>query len=144
MSVLSREDPAYNGAGAPTQPALRRPSRIGYHHVVQRREHARYKLWFPVQVQAGGQAKVAISRNIGAGGMLVALCADVKLGELVSITFRLPTGGEERTLRGTIVRLDPNTEDPDGEWPFKAGVAFDEVSQDLIPYLEDAVSRFGG
>lgn len=119
-------------------------SRRSYHEPVQRREHARYKLWFPVQVHAGGQAKIAINRDIGAGGMLVALCADVKVGEVVSVTFRLPTGGEERSLSGKVVRLEPNTEDPDGEWPFKAGVAFDEVAADLIPHLEDAVSRFGG
>ena len=97
-----------------------------------------------MQLNAGGQANLAINHNIGAGGMLVALCADVKVGEVVSVTFRLPTGGEERTVRGTIVRLDPNTEDPEGEWPFKAGVAFEEVSPDLIPYLEDAVARFAG
>lgn len=111
---------------------------------MQRREHARYKLWFPVQVHAGGQATIAINRDIGAGGMMVVLCADVKVGEVVSVTFRLPTGGAERTLRGRVVRLSPNAEDPDGEWPFKAGVAFDEVAPDLIAPLEDAVSRFGG
>ncbi len=116
----------------------------GYPGFVQRREHARYRLWFPVQIEAGGQVKVAINHNIGAGGMLVALCADLKIGEPVAMTFRLPPGDVERAVRGHIVRIEPNTEDPDGEWPFKVGVAFDELSPDLIPYIEDAVSRFGG
>jgi PilZ domain len=111
--------------------------------VNRRREHARYSLWFPVQVEAGGEVKLAMNQNIGAGGMLVALCAELKIDEPVSITFRLPTGGEDRTARGRIVRIEPNTEDPDGEWPFKVGIAFDEVAPDLVPFLDDAVARFG-
>lgn len=123
--------------------ALRRKRVLGYARHVQRREHARYRLWFPVQIEAGGQVKVAINHNIGAGGMLIALCAELKVGEPVSVTLRVPPAGEERVLRGRIVRIDPNTEDPDGEWPFKVGIAFDQVSQELIPFLEDAVTRFG-
>ncbi len=110
---------------------------------MQRREHARYRLWFPVQIEAGGQVKIAINHNIGAGGMLIVLCAEMKIGESVSVTFALPPSGETRALRGHIVRIDPNTEDPDGEWPFKVGVAFEEVSPELIPFLEEAVARFG-
>lgn len=111
---------------------------------MQRREYARYRLWFPVQVEAGGQIKIAMNQNIGAGGMLVALCADLKVGDIVSVAFRLPTGEAERTVNARVVRIEPNSEDPDGEWPFKVGIAFDEIAPDLIPYLEDAMSRFGG
>jgi hypothetical protein len=119
---------------------------FGYSASVQRREHARYKLWFPVQLRIGGvgaAAKVGINHNIGSGGMLVAACADVTVGERVTVTFQLPTGGGLKELPGSVVRIERNTDDPDGEWPFKVAVAFDEVSPDLIPYLEDAVARFG-
>jgi PilZ domain len=110
---------------------------------VQRRDHARYNLWFPVQLTAGGEPNLAINQNIGAGGMLLALRADVKVGDVVSVKFRLPTGGADRELQGRVVRIERNSEDPDGEWPFKVGVAFEDVSPDLIPLLEDAVARFG-
>ncbi|HEX2676972.1 MAG TPA: PilZ domain-containing protein [Polyangiales bacterium] len=111
---------------------------------MQRREHARYKLWLPVQMSAGGEAKLAVVHNMGAGGMLIALCAEVKVGEPVSVRFQLPTGDSQRELQAHIVHVERNAEDPDGEWPFKVGIAFDEVSSDLIPALELAVSRFGG
>lgn len=111
---------------------------------MQRREYARYRLWFPVQVAAGGQVNLAMNQNIGAGGMLVALAADLKIDDIVSVAFRLPTGEAERSVNARVVRIEPNSEDPDGAWPFKVGLAFDELAPDLIPYLEEAMARFGG
>ena len=110
---------------------------------MQRREHARYRLWFPVQVEAGGEIKLAMNQNIGVGGMLVALAADLKVDDVVALTFRLPNGESDRSVSGRVVRIEPNTEDPEGAWPFKVGIAFDEVAPDLIPFLEDAMARFG-
>ena len=68
---------------------------------MQRREHARYRLWFPVQIEAGGQVKIAINHNIGAGGMLIVLCAEMKIGESVSVTFttRSTSDGSDRAPR---------------------------------------------
>jgi hypothetical protein len=109
---------------------------------MQRREHARYNIWFPVQVDSEElNDAMAVNHNIGAGGMLIALSAELKTGEDVTVTFRLPPeGDQERRLRGTILRIEKNPEDPDGVWPYRMAVAFDSVSQDLVPLLEKAAS----
>jgi hypothetical protein len=83
---------------------------------------------------------MAVNHNIGAGGMLLALSAELAVGEETTVTFRLPPDGkEERSLRGTILRIEKNPEDPDGVWPFRIAIGFDEVAEDLVPLLEKAV-----
>jgi hypothetical protein len=85
---------------------------------------------------------MAVNHNIGAGGMLIALTAELKVNQKVAVTFRMPPQGEqEQRIEGCITRVEKNTEDPEGTWPFRIAVAFDNVATDLIPLLERAVSR---
>ena len=108
---------------------------------MQRRQHARDHIWFPVQLDAGElSGAFALNHNIGVGGMLLALSAELKVGEEATITFRLPPDGkEEQRMRGTILRLEKNPEDPDGVWPYRIAIVFDAISEQLIPLLEKAV-----
>jgi hypothetical protein len=110
---------------------------------VEQRQHARYQIWFPVQVDGGDlENAMAINHNIGAGGMLIALSAELKTGTEVAVTFRLPPDGDvERRLQGQIVRIERNNDDPDGVWPYRMAIAFDQVAGDLVPFLEKAVGR---
>jgi hypothetical protein len=110
---------------------------------VQRRDHLRYRLWFPVHLESTQAPKVAMNHNIGTGGMLMALASELAVGEPVVVTFRLPPGDVEHSLRGHILRIEANTEDPEGAWPHRVAVAFDEFAPELLPYLETAASRFG-
>jgi hypothetical protein len=109
---------------------------------VQRRDHLRHQLWFPVQIDAGARPALAMTHNIGAGGMLIAMTQEMEADEPVVVTFRLPPTGREYSLRGHILRIEANPEDPEGAWPHRIAVAFDEVAPELLPYLEAAVQRF--
>jgi hypothetical protein len=111
--------------------------------VQQRREHTRHRLWFPVQLEAGGQARMAMTHNIGAGGMLMVLGTDLSVGESVRVTFRIPPGDVERVLQGTVSRIEPNAEDPEGAWPMRVAVVFENVDPELAPILEAAAAKFG-
>lgn len=113
----------------------------GYDGAVQRRQHARYHIWFPVQIDSGDlSGAMAINHNIGAGGMLLALSAELGVGQEATVTFRLPPDGkQEQQMRGTILRIEKNPEDPDGVWPYRIAIAFDEISESLVPLLEKAV-----
>ena len=109
---------------------------------MQRREHGRYSIWFPVQVDSGGlQNAMALNHNIGAGGMLVALSAELKVGEDVKVTFRLPPGGKpEQKFQGRILRVEKNLEDPDSMWPYRIAVVFDEVEPELVPMNDSSLA----
>lgn len=109
---------------------------------MQRREHERFQLWFPVQLEVGGQFRTAMNHNIGAGGMLMVLAGGLEVGEPVKVTFRIPPGDEERQLEGVVLRIEDNTEDPEGAWPLRVALVFDNVASDLAPILETAASRF--
>ncbi len=110
---------------------------------MQRRKHARYHIWFPVQVDAEDlSGAMAVNHNIGAGGMLIALTAELNVDQRVVVTFRVPPQGErEQRIEGRITRVEKNPEDPEGTWPFRIAVVFDNVATDLVPLLERAVSR---
>lgn len=82
---------------------------------------------------------MAVNHNISAGGMLVVVSAEIEPGAQVTVTFSVPPGGREHTLRGRVARVEPNAEDPDGLWPYRMAVQFDQVDPDLIPALEAAV-----
>jgi hypothetical protein len=116
---------------------------LRYASGVQRREHSRYRLWFPVQLAAGERVKIGMNHNIGAGGMLLASASELVPGEAVQVTFQLPPAGEPRTLQGHVLRVEPNSEDPEGGWPHRVAIAFDEIVPELHPFLEEAIARFG-
>jgi PilZ domain len=95
-----------------------------------------------VQIAAGAQPALAMTHNIGAGGMLIALTTEIDTDEPVVVTFRLPPSDREYSLRGHVLRIEANPEDPQGAWPHRIAVAFDEVAPELLPYLEEAVQRY--
>lgn len=110
---------------------------------VQRREFERYRLWFPAQLESNGRLRMAMTHNIGLGGMLMVFGAGLEVGESVKVTFRLPPGDREQVLQGKVLRIEPNAEDPEGAWPLRVAVAFDEVDRELATLLQRAAERFG-
>lgn len=115
---------------------------LGYHSRVHRRQHARYQVWFPVQLHGGELAGgMAINHNMGPGGMLVASSAELAAGTEVTCSFVVPTTKEQRQIKGHVIRVEKNAEDPDGMWPFRIALAFDTVADDLVPLLEQAAAR---
>lgn len=86
---------------------------------------------------------MAMNHNIGAGGMLMVLGADLSVGQTVRVTFRIPPGEVERQLQGTVLRIEPNEEDPQGSWPMRVAVAFDDVEPELAKLMAEAVARYG-
>ena len=86
---------------------------------------------------------MAMNHNIGAGGMLMVLGSDLSVGEPVTVTFRLPPGDVEHQLQGTVLRIEPNDEDPEGSWPMRVAVQFENIDQALAPLIREASEKFG-
>lgn len=107
---------------------------------MQRREHSRYELWFPVELKSEHVQGMAVNHNVSAGGMLIALSAKLAVDEQITVTFRMPPDLQrEYAVPGRIVRIEENRGDPDGLWPYRVAVVFDEISPDLVPYMEQAI-----
>lgn len=107
---------------------------------MQRRKHNRYELWFPVELRGECVQGAAVNHNISAGGMLIALSAQLQEGEPINVTFRMPPDlQQEVVVPGRIARVEHNRADPDGMWPYRIAVAFDEVDPELVPHLEAAI-----
>lgn len=99
------------------------------------RQKKRFTVWFPMKIQPEGQDEgVAVSRNMSEKGLLMASAEQLDPGTPVAVTFRLGEG-EESTVRGIIVRAERNEEDPDGLWPHRVAVEFEETVQGLEPVL---------
>lgn len=103
----------------------------------ERRGGPRFEVWFPVQVEPAGTdgsgPRITVSRDVSPRGILLSAASELTPGAKVFVTFRvLPDEKTERRVEGTVVRVEPNREDPDGLWPVRLAVEFDE----RIPELE--------
>ena len=109
----------------------------------ERRQHPRYRLWIPVEYDAGGvQGGLAVNHDIGPGGMLIALTADLEVGLPVRVTFTLPQAARQPVeIKGTVGRIEANKDDPDGPWRHRVAVVFDELHPELVHALHDLVER---
>lgn len=106
------------------------------------RERKRFTVWFPMKVKAGeGTENVAVSRNVSGKGVLMAAARELEIGRPVEVTFRLADEDTERTVEGQIVRTEKNSDDPDGLWPYRIAVQFDEPLDDLEPVLRELADK---
>jgi hypothetical protein len=105
----------------------------------ERRTNDRHTAWFPIRMDAdesGGE--VAIAKNVSDKGMLLASYKKLVVGEPVKLALHVrPEGDIPRLVSGTIVRLVPNDEDPEGMWRYKIAVEFDAPDPELVPSILD-------
>ena len=101
---------------------------------IDRRGEDRHVAWFPIRLDADELGEgLAIAKDVSATGIGVASTFRFAVGAPVSLTLHLdPESGEAREVTGTIVRLMDNEEDPDGMWPFKMGIEFDDPDPELV------------
>jgi hypothetical protein len=78
---------------------------------------------------------IAVSRDASVGGLMISSPEALAVGARVELTLALPPVDEaeplERKVHGSIVRLEPNADDPHGPWPFRVAVRFDEPLAEL-------------
>jgi len=108
---------------------------------VERRQLTRYQVWFPVQLSTSAGGTFAITHNVGAGGVLIASPAHLEPGERVKVSFAVPPKGDAYELEGRVLRLEANPEDPEGTWPNRIAVQFDDVQAELEPLLQQIAEK---
>jgi hypothetical protein len=105
--------------------------------MVDRRRGKRLRSWFVVRLDSEAKGGwLAMTRNMSLSGAMVATASRLEVGQTVTLTFKVPPDfNEERTVGGTIVRVQPNAEDPDGLWPHRVAVEFSEEHPEVEPRL---------
>ena len=101
---------------------------------VDRRGESRHVAWFPIRLDADELGEgLAIAKDVSSTGIGIASAFKYAIGAPVTLTLHVdPKGGEPREVAGTIVRLMPNELDPDGLWPHKIGIEFDDPDPELV------------
>lgn len=103
---------------------------------MERRRSERRQLYFPVQLDAEQlRARLAVSKDVSSKGCLLSTQAHFEPGSRVAVVFRVPGEATDRRVEGTVVRFEPNADDPRGLWPQRAAIEFD----DEVPELEEAL-----
>lgn len=109
--------------------------------MAERRTHDRYRVWFPVQVDAGqlGTA-VGISKDASAKGLRLDTNADMILGAPVRVRFRVSARDAVQDVDATVVRVRRNRID-DSDWPYQLALEFDDPDPSLDHRLRVEMSQ---
>ncbi len=104
------------------------------------RRSLRYTVWLPVRVDELSEG-MAVGHDASERGMLMVTASTLELGATVTIEMELPTEADaKQTVHGRVVRVEPNLEDPEGMWPHRIAVEFDQP----VPALEQTLTRLEG
>jgi hypothetical protein len=104
---------------------------------MERREHKRRRFWLPVEVD-GVEGGMAVSHDASDNGLLLVCQSTLPVGTAVCITLRIPPGGPVAVpVSAKVVRISKNDDDPDGIWPYKMAVRFDQP----VPHFEEYLSQ---
>jgi hypothetical protein len=101
---------------------------------IDRRNNDRQVAWFPIRLDADDLGEgIAIAKDVSETGICIASTFRYAVGAPVSLTLHLdPATDVTREVAGTIVRMMDNDEDPDGMWPHKIGIEFDDPDPELV------------
>lgn len=106
---------------------------------MESRVHPRYRVWLPVQLAGDTlEGALAVSKDASEGGMYLSASEPLGIGAAVRVSFTLLEGGEPRTheTTGEITRMERNTDDPHGPWPYRIALRFHQPMPGLSAALE--------
>jgi hypothetical protein len=107
----------------------------------EKRSYSRYSLWFPVTIDSDTHQVWAVCKDVSAGGILISGSTELKVGDPVTVSFRVTPQTDERKLSGRIVRVDPRDDDPRTVWPHRMAIEFLEPDPTLQSAFSPASSR---
>jgi hypothetical protein len=107
---------------------------------VEQRQSERSHVWLAIRLSTGGGDAFAVTYDVSDRGVLILAPRTLSIGTQVTLTLEVPSS-PPRTLvaTGRVVHEEPNTADPEGLWPFRAGVALDEVMGEFRTVIEGLV-----
>ncbi len=109
----------------------------------ERRRHERIEIWFPVRMAVGNASEaLGVAHDASKAAIRVSAARQLTPGERVKVTFTIVGVQDvEHVIEGTILRMEPNSDDPEGLWPFRITICFDEPIPELEPLLQHGAER---
>ena len=109
---------------------------------MERREHARTRIWIPIEVTAPGVPPFyGVSRDLSRSGVLLSSAQGLGADTPISVKLTIPADKPlDRTVTGRVVRSGPNEDDPDGLWPIRIAIVFDEPIVEVDGLLDEVVA----
>jgi hypothetical protein len=107
----------------------------------EKRSFSRYALWFPVTVDSSSHQVWAVCNDVSAGGIMISGSTELRIGDMVTVSFRVSPEESERRLPGRIVRVEPRDDDPRAVWPHRMAIEFLEPDSTLQSHFVRASSR---
>lgn len=102
---------------------------------MDRRKHDRFRVWLPVRLAAADGEQLGVSYDVSVSGVRVSCASPLEVGVEVGVTLELPSGAP-RTVKGRVLRIGPNEDDPEGLWPHRVVVELDEAIDGLDALLD--------
>ncbi len=95
-----------------------------------RRDNERYQVWIPVKVDQLKEG-LAITHDASSHGALMLTASTLEAGSTVEVALKFPGEPVPRRVKGRVVRVESNPEDPNGLWPHRMAVEFEEEVPDI-------------
>ena len=104
----------------------------------ERREHHRYEIWFPVIITTGDREVWGTCRDASTKGLLISSKTALKVGDAVTVSFRVTREGIDHRFPGRVVRHDNNRNELRLTFPYAVAVEFDEAQWALEHPIRNA------
>ena len=106
----------------------------------ERRTSLRLQVWLPVKVDALKEG-IAVTHDASERGLLMVTASRLDPGSPVTVVLKDPEGTETHRLSGRVVRVEANDDDPQGLWPHRMAVEFDQPEPKLQWMIANLVSQ---
>lgn len=105
----------------------------------ERRAHPRYRLWIPARIQGEAEiSRLAVGHDMSQKGTMLVTRAKLEAGAAVRLFVRIPPDSkQEHEIGAKVVRTALNDADPDGLWPFRLALEFDEPYPEIESLLRE-------
>ncbi len=104
----------------------------------ERRIHHRYKLWVPTRIEGADapRSRLAVGHDMSQTGSLMVTSDERKVGEQIKLFIRVPPDSEEeQVICARVIRCEVNDADPNGLWPYRIAVAFEQAEPEFEELL---------
>jgi hypothetical protein len=89
----------------------------------ERRRATRFDVWLPLELRAHEAHALCVTQNVSKTGVLVLTAERLALGSEVVVNLGMALD-DASSVDARVMRVESNTDDPEGLWPLKIALAF--------------------